>query len=181
MFLPIMWFLRWSASTGCTAIFMSRSWQYAGGLLGYIRRQLGLPIASTAPLGKITDAVSAAMRRFAREQRVPWVEFVKGQGKDELMQDHLARFVEREGVAVHRAGARRRPGCFTPSAAATRTATPTRGSSKTTGVVNQCYVYAVDADFGPLFLKFWKLIHNPGIGFCGRGYAHALDVMIIAM
>ena len=31
---------------------------------------------------------------------------------------------------------------------------PTRGSSKTTGVVNQCYVYAVDADFGPLFLKF---------------------------
>ena len=29
--------------------------QYAGGLLGYIRRQLGLPIASTAPLGKITD------------------------------------------------------------------------------------------------------------------------------
>jgi len=72
--------------------------QYAGGLLGYIRRQLGLPIASTAPLGKITDGFSAAMRRFAREQRVPWVEFVKGQGKDELMQDHLARFVEREGV-----------------------------------------------------------------------------------
>ena len=30
--------------------------QHAGGLLGYIQRQLGLPIASTAPLGKITDA-----------------------------------------------------------------------------------------------------------------------------
>jgi hypothetical protein len=26
-----------------------------------------------------------------------------------------------------------------------------------------------------------KLIHNPGIGFRSRGYAHALDVMIIAM
>src|SRR6266516_3576214 len=46
--------------------------QHAGGLLGYIQRQLGLPIASTAPLGKITDAFSAAMRRFARDQRVPW-------------------------------------------------------------------------------------------------------------
>jgi hypothetical protein len=39
--------------------------QHAGGLLGYIQRQLGLPIASTAPLGKITDAFCAAMRRFA--------------------------------------------------------------------------------------------------------------------
>jgi len=26
--------------------------QHAGGLLGYLHRQLGLPIASTAPLGK---------------------------------------------------------------------------------------------------------------------------------
>ena len=43
--------------------------QHAGGLLGYIQRQLGLPIASTAPLGKITDAFAAAMRRFARDQR----------------------------------------------------------------------------------------------------------------
>jgi hypothetical protein len=35
--------------------------QHTGGLLGYIQRQLGLPIASTAPLGKITDAFAAAM------------------------------------------------------------------------------------------------------------------------
>ncbi|MGH3875004.1 MAG: hypothetical protein ACRDSR_26490 [Pseudonocardiaceae bacterium] len=42
--------------------------QHAGGLLSYIQRQLGLPIASTAPLGKITDAFSAAMRRFARDR-----------------------------------------------------------------------------------------------------------------
>src|SRR4051812_17467187 len=37
--------------------------QHTGGLLGYIQRQLGLPIASTAPLEKITDAFCAAMRR----------------------------------------------------------------------------------------------------------------------
>src|SRR5512132_3534696 len=65
--------------------------QHAGGLLGYIQRQLGLPIASTAPLGKITDAFSAAMRRFARDQQVPWVDFVKGQRKDDVMHAHLAR------------------------------------------------------------------------------------------
>jgi hypothetical protein len=59
--------------------------QYAGGLLGYIQRQLGLPIASTAPPGKITDAFSAAMRRFARDQQVPWVDFTKAQRKDDVM------------------------------------------------------------------------------------------------
>jgi hypothetical protein len=72
--------------------------QHAGGLLGYIQRQLGLPIASTAPPGKITDAFSAAMRRFARDQQVPWVDFVKGQRKDDVMHEHLARFTGTEGV-----------------------------------------------------------------------------------
>src|SRR5512144_443330 len=72
--------------------------QHAGGLLGYIRRQLGLPIASTAPLAKITDAFSAAMRRFARDQQVPWVAFAKGQRKDDVMHEHLARFTGTEGV-----------------------------------------------------------------------------------
>jgi hypothetical protein len=47
--------------------------QHTGGLLGYIQRQLQLPIASTAPLGKITDAFTAAIRNFARERRVVWV------------------------------------------------------------------------------------------------------------
>ena len=101
--------------------------QHAGGLLGYLHRQLGLPIASTAPLGKITDAFSTAMRRFARDRRVPWVDFVKGQRKDDVMHEHLARFTAEEGCcsSVER---RRRPACFAPSVAATSTGTRTRGS-----------------------------------------------------
>jgi len=66
--------------------------QYAAGIVGYVHRQLGLPIASTAPLGKITDAFSAAMHRFAVDQGVPWVNFVNGQRKDEVMHQHLADF-----------------------------------------------------------------------------------------
>ena len=128
--------------------------QHAGGLLGYIQRQLGLPIASTAPLGKITDAFSAAMRRFARDQQVPWVDFAKGQRKDDVMHEHLARFDRRRRGCCSSGERRRRPGCSAPSAAATPTATRIRGSCSTTGVVNQFYFYAVDADFGPFFLKF---------------------------
>ena len=66
--------------------------QYVTGIEGYLRRQLGLPIASTAPLGRITDGFSTAIRRFAADQGVPWVDFVKGQRKDDVMHEHLARF-----------------------------------------------------------------------------------------
>ncbi len=55
--------------------------RYAGGIVGYVHKQLGLPIASTAPLAKITDAFSAAVHRCARERQVPWVDFVKGSAR----------------------------------------------------------------------------------------------------
>jgi hypothetical protein len=46
--------------------------QYAAGLVAYVHRQLGLPIASTAPLAKITDAFCAAVHQFARTRGIPW-------------------------------------------------------------------------------------------------------------
>src|SRR5215203_3427056 len=127
--------------------------QHTGGLLGYIQRQLGLPIASTAPLGKVTDAFSAAMRRFARDQQVPWVDFAKGQRKDDVMHEHLARFDRQEGgLFIGRAQEK-------TSVFRTERRRDAAGESypwivRSTGVVNQFYVYAVDADFGPFFLKF---------------------------
>src|SRR3954470_11829220 len=127
--------------------------QYAGGLLGYIQRQLGVPIASTAPLGKITDAFSAAMRRFARDQQVPWVDFTKAQRKDDVMHDHLARFTAEEGV-LFIGRAQEKTSLFR-----TERRRDANGDSypwivRATGVVNQFYVYAVDRAFGPFFIKF---------------------------
>ena len=49
--------------------------QYAAGLVGYVHRQLALPIASTAPLARITGALDKAVHRFARDHRLPWVDF----------------------------------------------------------------------------------------------------------
>src|SRR5215471_7817460 len=72
--------------------------QYAAGLVGFVHRQLGLPIASTAPLAPISEGFSAAMRAFARERGVPWIDFVKGQRKDDVMHAHLAAFTAKEGV-----------------------------------------------------------------------------------
>jgi hypothetical protein len=38
---------------------------YAAELVGYVHRQLGLPIASTAPLARMTDRFTAAVHRVA--------------------------------------------------------------------------------------------------------------------
>ena len=127
--------------------------QHAGGLLGYIQRQLGLPIASTAPLGKITDAFSAAMRRFARDQRVAWVDFVKGQRKDDVMHEHLARFSGTEGV-LFIGRAQEKASLFRTERRRDAAGEAYPWIVRATGVVNQFYVYAVDDDFGPFFLKF---------------------------
>ena len=101
--------------------------QHAGGLLGYIQRQLGLPIASTAPLGKITDAFSAALHRFARDQQVPWVDFAKGQRKDDVMHNTSPGSPPRKECCSS-GERRRRPRCSAPSVAATPGVSPIRGS-----------------------------------------------------
>ncbi|MGH3517527.1 MAG: hypothetical protein ACRDQ7_08965, partial [Haloechinothrix sp.] len=127
--------------------------QYPGGIVGYVHRQLGLPIASTAPLGRITDAFSAAVRRFAHDRGVPWVDFVKGQRKDDVMHEHLARFTDTEGVLfVGRAQEKTRLFRTEKRRDAEGRAYP--WIIKTTGLVNHFYFYCVDDDFGPFFLKF---------------------------
>src|SRR6201988_4371036 len=66
--------------------------QYAPGLVAYVHRRLGLPVASTAPLAKITDAFTTAVHRFARDNGVPWADFGQGPRRDGVMHGHLDRF-----------------------------------------------------------------------------------------
>ena len=127
--------------------------QYAAGLVSYVHRQLDLPIASTAPMGKISDKFSAAMHGFARDQWVPWVDFVKGQRKDDIAHAHLAEFSGDEGV-LFIGRAQEKTGLFRTEKRRHADGMAYPWIVRSTGVVNHFYVYAVDADFGPFFLKF---------------------------
>jgi hypothetical protein len=127
--------------------------QHAGGLLGFVQRHLGFPVASTAPLAKITDRFVREVHRFADTHQIPWVDFVKGQRKDDVMRERLATFTRVEGV-VFIGRAQEKTKLFR-----TEKRRDDEGKSypwivKSTGVVNQFYFYCVDADFGPFFLKF---------------------------
>ena len=89
---------RSSASTECFSTSTFRSCSTRPGWSATCIDSWGLPIASTAPLAKITDAFCTAVHRFARDNAIPWVDFVKGQRKDDVMHEHLRRFTGSEGV-----------------------------------------------------------------------------------
>jgi hypothetical protein len=118
-----------------------------------VHKHLGLPVASTAPLANISDRFSAAVHRFARDNCVPWVDFARGQRKDDVMHEHLGRFTGSQGV-VFIGRAQEKTTVFR-----TEKRRDTAGVSypwivKSTGMVNQYYFYCVDEDFGPFFIKF---------------------------
>jgi len=63
------------------------------GVVGFIREHLGKPVASTAVLADRTEAFYAEIKAFAARNGIPVVEFASGQRKDDVMREHLARFL----------------------------------------------------------------------------------------
>ena len=130
--------------------------QYPAGLVAYVHKQLGLPLASTAPLAHITERFAAAVHRFSRDRGIPWVDFVKGQRKDDVMHEQLARFEAAghgEGV-VFIGRAQEKTNLFRTEKRRNADGRSYPWIVPATGLVNQFYFYCLDADFGPFFLKF---------------------------
>ena len=131
--------------------------QHVGGVVGYLQQHLGLRFASTAPLAAVSDRFVTAIHAFAKATHVPWVDFVKGQRKDDVMHDQLELFEasgRTEGV-VFIGRAQEKTNLFRTE----KRRNPATGRSypwivASTGMVNHFYFYCLDADFGPFFLKF---------------------------
>jgi hypothetical protein len=122
-------------------------------LVSYLRGQLGCQVTSTAPLAAVSDAFAAAIRRFARDHKVPVVDFARGQRKDDVMQERLGAFTAGEGV-VFIGRAQEKNKVFRTERRRDREGKSYPWITRSTGVINQWYFYCVDADFGPFFLKF---------------------------
>jgi hypothetical protein len=126
------------------------------GIVGFIRGHLGQPIASTAVIAPMSRDFVTRLRDFAGQRGIPRIDFVKGQRKDDVMHEHLARFQaagRTEGVMfIGRAQEKNTVFRTEKRRAADGRAYP--WIVRTTSVVNQFYVHCVDADFGAFFLKF---------------------------
>ncbi len=128
--------------------------QSEGGFVHFVRSHLGYPIASTAVIAPMTEAFVRSIERFAQERRIDVVAFEKGQRKDDVAKEYLARCAFSEGVlfigkAQEKASVFRTTGRKHPETGQ-RYPWITRGSA----LPNHYYFYLLDEDFGPLFIKF---------------------------
>ncbi|MBV8904433.1 MAG: hypothetical protein JOZ22_12420 [Acidobacteriia bacterium] len=124
------------------------------GVVHFFRSHRGLPLPSAALMGPLSRGFVAKLEGFVARHQLPLVEFRRGQRKHTVMEEHLRKFRRDEGVLfvgkaqeksrVFRTEKRRNP----------RTGQPYPWIVKSTAMVNHYYVYAVDRDFGPFFLKF---------------------------
>jgi hypothetical protein len=129
------------------------SLQTGAGFAYFLQTQLGVRVPSTAMVAPMTQRFVEAIERLAQTNRLDLVTFHKGQRKDDVAQEYLARFPGEEGVLFI--------GKAQEKASVFRTE-KRRGADgrrypwiiRSTAMVNHYYVYLVDRDFGPLFIKF---------------------------
>src|SRR5215475_10850931 len=142
------------------------------GIVWFFRQHRGQPIPSAALMGPMTRSFVAALEDFAAQRGVPLEQFRKGQRKDDVMAEHLRQFSSNEGVvfigkaqektSVFRTERRRNP----------KTGAPYPWIVRSTAMVNHYYIYALDRDFGPFFLKFCSYFpFNAKLCLNGHEYA----------
>jgi hypothetical protein len=146
--------------------------QCAFGAVSFFREHRGQPLASSALMAPMSRDFVAELDRFAARHRLPVVLFAKGQRKDDVMAEHLRRFAAEEGV-LFIGKAQERASVFRTQ----KRCSPHSGRIypwivKSTAMVNHYYIYAVDRDFGPFFLKFCSYFpYNAKLCLNGHEYA----------
>ena len=85
--------------------------QMPGGLINFIREQLGFPIPSPMLLAPVSDAYRTAVEKFADEQGLTIVNFAPGEEKDETARAHLAKFGKSRGVVLIGKAQEKTSGC----------------------------------------------------------------------
>ena len=127
--------------------------QAGAGAAWFFRKVRGNPVPSSALMAPMTNHFVARLKRFAADRDVDVVRFERHERKDDRTRTYLRGFAGDEGVLYI--------GVAQEKARVVRTerrVDPVRGPYRwlvsSTAMVNHDYVYLVDDDFGPLFIKF---------------------------
>jgi hypothetical protein len=124
------------------------------GVVGFFREHRGQPMPSAALMSPMSRRFVSALEAFVAQQGIPLVQFRKGQRKDQVMAEHLGRFGRDEGVVFIGKAQEKTPVFRSEKRRSPRTGQPYPWIIRSTAMVNHFYVYALDRDFGPFFLKF---------------------------
>jgi hypothetical protein len=127
--------------------------QSSGGVVGFLA-QRGHEIPSPALWRRITEGFKTALHTWCQEQGIPWLEFPTGARKDDVVEPYRQRFLAggaTEGVVLVGVAQERNRGW--------RATKRVQGREvhfdyvRTTVYVNHYYVYVLDPEWGPAFVK----------------------------
>jgi hypothetical protein len=146
--------------------------QYEQGIVGFFRNHRGQPVPSAALMSPMTRSFVAKLEDFAARHGIPLVQFCRGQRKDAVMAEHLRHFAHEEGVVFIGKAQENTPVFRTERRRSPSTGRPYPWIVRRSAMVNNYYIYAVDRDFGPFFLKFCSYFpFNAKLCLNGHEYA----------
>jgi hypothetical protein len=119
-----------------------------GGLVTFMREQLGKPIPSPVVLGQVTEKLRDAVKAMAERQQIPIYQFDHKERKDDVANRIRKQRGVRDGI-VFIGVAQEKAQAFQGKKIDGRF----EFTRDKTVYVNHYYFYIDDADFGPLFLK----------------------------
>jgi len=136
------------------------SLQRGAGFVYFLRNQLDCRIPSTVMIAPMSKEFVAAIERFVKAKGVELVSFAKGQRKDDVAREYLARFEGDEGI-LFVGKAQEKANVFRTEKRVAQTGVKYPWLVRSTVMVNHYYFYIVDRDFGPMFIKFCSYFPYP--------------------
>jgi hypothetical protein len=142
------------------------------GVVQFFREHRKQAWASSALMNPISRRFVAALEAYVKENGIEVVQFRRGQRKDDVMAEKLKKFTAEEGVVFVGKAQEKAPVFRTEKRRNPRTGQSYPWIVKSSAMVNQYYIYAVDRDFGPFFLKFCSYFpYNAKLCLNGHEYA----------
>ena len=128
--------------------------QSPAGASHFFRQVRGHPVPSSALMAPMTRRFVNELERYAEREGVDLIRFERGERKDERTQRYLRDWHGGEGVLYIAKAQERARVVRTERRHDPLTGAPYPWLVPSTAMVNHYYVYLVDDDFGPLFVKF---------------------------
>jgi hypothetical protein len=146
--------------------------QHVNGVVGFFRKHRKQVLPSTALMAPISKKFIQTIERFVEDNRIPVVQFRKGERKDDIARARLQEFHGEEGI-VFVGKAQEKATVFRTEKRRNRiTQQSYPWIVRSTTMVNHYYFYGVDRDFGPFFVKFCSYFpYNGRIYLNGHEYA----------
>lgn len=127
--------------------------QTGAGFAYFLRNQLDCRVPSTFMIAPMSKQFVAAIEAFVQTQGVELVSFARGERKDDVAREHLAKFEGQEGI-LFVGKAQEKASVFRTEKRVDPAGIKYPWLVRSTAMVNHYYFYLVDEDFGPLFIKF---------------------------